>query len=179
MKFDMIQKCCWGKERGRKKNAYLFNKPYWCDGKQCSFWVWNFAWLWNPMKLNERLWMKNSIFFFKITKYEPFWNKHYQYFSGQSDDCHSPKPMVACEWSLNIPRSQWCLTFDTLKVMTFTIILCTYFFFGHVSLSSHSNPCSALANSFYPLLEHFQLVQELHCTKHIVIYNLSPHIASH
>jgi len=133
------------------------------------------------VKSNEAQWKAMNEFLFLFLNHQiwTIWKKHYQYCKGQSYDCHGPKPMVACEWSLNIPRSQWCLTFDTLKVMTFTIILCTYFFFSHVSFSSHSNHYSALVNSFYPLLQHFQLVQELHCTKHIVIYNLLPHIASH
>jgi hypothetical protein len=41
--------------------------------------------------------------------------------------------------------------------MTFTIILCPYFFFSHVFVSSHSNHCSALANSFYPCCNIFNL----------------------
>lgn len=131
MKFDMIRKCCWGggrqaKRGGERKNTYLFNKPYWCEILGVKFCM--------ILKSNQAQW---KVVNEKITKYEPFWKKHYQYCSGQFDDCHNPKPMVACEWLLNIPRSQWCFTFDTLKVMTFTNILCTYFFFNHVSLSSH------------------------------------------
>jgi len=106
---------------------------------------------WSSMKGYE--W--NIQFFKKLAKYEPFESNIINIVVGNLmivTALNRWLHVIACDWSLNIPRSQWCFTFDTSKVMTFTIILCTYFFFNHVSLSSHSNRCSALANSFYPLL---------------------------